>query len=464
MLIEIKAGHKLPRHSSFDDDATARAFWRLTFDTGRKYLYGKDAHGMPVLPKHERESSESYDRRRSLTKPRNHSGPLIRRYNNHVFRNEAERSEAPEGSLYALIMDDADGHGTPLQSFMAKALLNAQINRECYIMPDSTKDESDDEATQAQANEAGYRQFLRIIDADCVLNWCEYDDALTEVLCLFYNDDGSQFARQYNDTHYIEYALSKDGTVMGIGEETAHEYPALPFVRLRPFCNESQISPLAELQKSATWILSLLMEEFGNITFSQIVASGVSASDVKDVTVGNSRWICLPGSDAKFDVIGADPAQAGSLRQGVIDEQSEIYRISGVSFDEQNKAAQPESGIAKAFKHNDLSANLSALAQSVQDSENLAVDLLFTAAGEEYPGDCRYPDDFDLPNISDDLTEMVQALTLQALPNTIKRKMAANFAKKHLALDEQDQTSLNSELQNIGNDPLINPTSRTAGT
>ena len=101
MAIVLKVGDVLPTHETYTTDSMARAFWRLTFETGRKYIKGLDADGDRILLPHEREK-EGYNRRLRMTKPRNYSGPIIRRYNNHVFRTEATRPDNA-GATYEML-------------------------------------------------------------------------------------------------------------------------------------------------------------------------------------------------------------------------------------------------------------------------------------------------------------------------------------------------------------------------
>ncbi len=82
--------------------------------------------------------------------------------------------------------------------------------------------------------------------------------------------------------------------------------------------------------------------------------------------------------------------------------------------------------------------------------------LLFEAIGETYPGDVKFPDDFDLPNIADDLGEVISVVTVSALPNTIKTKIVERFAQRHLSLDDAEQKTLDSEMANMPNDPVTN--------
>ncbi len=465
MAIKLKVGESLPLHASYKDDHLARDFWRLTFKTGRHYISGLDAMGGKILIPHERET-EGYTRRLRMTKPRNHSGPIIRRYNNHVFRVEAKRSD-DASTIYQELLADIDGHGANINTFMKKALEKAQVERESYIMVDSTND-MDGEMTQAQADDAGVRAVFKLICADSVLNWTEYDDALTELLVIMCREDGTKFARLYNDETYQEAEIKDENntlTVLSVGAEVAHGYSALPIVRMRPFEDESQISPLAEVQQCITNLMSWNMEEAGNITFSQMVASGVAASDIGEMKIGNNRLICLPNPAAKVDMIGADPAQGERLSSMIKDEERELYRVAGIQADDPTSGrAVPESGIAKAFKHNDLSANLSSLAGCVEDAENQAMKILFDAIGEPYPGDVKFPDDFDLPNIADDLAEVISAVTVTALPKTIKNKITADFAQRHLSLTPEEEKTMQSEMLTSFNDPLTNQPSGMQGT
>lgn len=450
----LAVNQPLPYHPEYASLATARKFWRVSFECGRNYLYSEDARGNPILYKHEREQ-KGYDRRQRTTKARNHAGPIIRRYNDFAFRTPATRPES-DSALYATILEDADAQGTPLDSFMKEATRVAQIDRDAYLLPDSTKPEGQ-ALSQAQAAAAGVRPFLRRIDADAVLWWRDYDGVMVEALVLYEDEDGQPFATLYGPKvkQRIEIKATAPGSpgtqwnVIAIGPEEAHEYGGCQLVRLRPsFDGDSQIAPLAESQQAITNYISLLNEEIFNVTFSQIVATGVAATDVKDVILGTTRLLCLPNPQASFEMLGADPAQAESIRKAIEDEQRELYRIAGVSTGDPTAGpAAPESGIAKAFKFNDLAANLSALAKSAQDAENLALSRMFAAQGEPFPGPAEYPKTFDLPEMAVELTEVIKAITIAQLPGVLKRKMVQRFAQRNFKLDEAEQAELKQQAE-----------------
>lgn len=478
------ANKEVPTHQSYGEDRVAREFWRLSYRCGRNYITGTDAQGKPVLVQHEREKDDSFQRRQRSTKPRNHCGPIIRRYNDFVFRLPAVRPETGKSKLYDQLCEDIDGHGTTIDAFMRRALKRGQINRESYLLPDSTAP-SDRKLTKAQAAEMGVRQVVRLIDADSVVWWRDVDGVLAEALVLMVREGGQQFARFFDAKAYTDIELkteevdkAKKQVVAKIGAPHAHKYGACPLVRLRPIFDddeegdaspgESQISPLAELNQEITNFLSLLGTETYDCTFSQWIASGVSAADVKDVTVGNNRIICLPNPLSKFEALGADPAQATSIAARILETQTELYRLAGISTgDPLAGPGAPESGVAKAFKFNDLAANLAALADACEDAENSVMQRIFAAAGEAYPGNAKYPDEFDIPDLKEELEGVIRVVSAPALPQIIKDKIALRFATRNLALDDDEKAVLEQQLEEgatASADPF-NPTSRrTTGT
>lgn len=475
MTLTFEIGKPLKRHDAYDSDLIARAFWRLSFRCGRQYATGKDAKGKEILVRHEREKDDGYQRRLRVTKPRNHVGPIIRKYNDFVFRKEAERpDEKTEAvtSLYARLLADADGKGTCLEEFMRTCTRVAQVEREAYILPDSNAPTDGAEISKAQAKEGNVRPFFRRIPPDAVLNWRDQDGVLVEAVILLTDADGNLFSKHYTATTVTDIKLSpeKDAVngykVLEVGDPKPHKATACPLVRLRPQFDgddegnepgESQASPLAELQQAIFNSVSLLKEELFNVTFSQIVALGVTAEQVKSAEVGSNRVICIPNPGGSWDTIGADPAQADSIRKDITDESRELYRIAGISSsDPLEGPGQAESGVARAFKFNDLAANLSALADAAESAENSAMARLFEMNGETVPESAKYPDDFDSPVFSDELDATIRAID-SGMPRTMVKKIAQRFAKRNLALSDEETAKVDTELDQGPPERSANP-------
>jgi len=442
-------------NSSFGPDEIARSFWRLSFRTGRDYIRGCDASGLPVLVQHEREEAASYTRRLRTTKPRNFVGTILRRYNDLVFRKSPQRDEQAE-DLFKMLVGDADGRGTSLDQFMKDALLLAQIEREVYIVPDVLRAVSDQgRSTAAAVKEAGTRPILVRINASSVIDWSTCGQSLSEILTLW-DYEGQKVLRWWGETERQDFLIDQDAIVSGTINITGtvapvlHGYSRMPVVRLKPNFDpmgeinksegDSQAGPLSESQQAITNLLSLLNEEITNVTFSQMIATGVSEKQVGDVQVGNTRVLCLPNPAAKMEMIGADPAQADSIRASITDEKENLLALAGIS---NNGAESTQSGIALAFRHNDLVTIVSALAVSCEQAENQLVVELAEAWGVESPATSVYSGkDADLPDFAVEAKSMLEFVSNTALPNVLRRKVAERFAARNLPLNEDEKEEL----------------------
>lgn len=459
----------IPLHTTYTTDEKARRFWRASFRCGRGYLSGPDAMGRPVLVEHEREEKQSYERRLRLTKPRNFVGPILRRYNDLVFRRPPVRPEnAPP--IYDTVVEDATGGGVPLNMFMRRALLRAQIDREAWLMLDVVGPDGD-ALTVAQVEESGARPILRRVSSSAVVNWREdYADDTTivaEAWVVMRDADGVLVCRMFDDTRYQDAVLSPEGYDKGMmvvqeyHDPVVHGYDGVPLVRLQPSFDpldddamdgslgESQASPLAESQQAVLNLLSLAQEEIANVTFSQMIAFGVTDAQVGDAKVGNNRVLCVPNPAGSVSMIGADPAQADSIRQQILDEVGNLFRLAGVN--QADASVAPASGIALAFRHNDLATIVSSLAQACEDAETAIWGLMGPAWGFEPPAPTVYQGkDADLPDFGVETASMATVVANAALPPLIRQKVAERYAVRNLSLSDEETETLRAQIEQAG--------------
>jgi hypothetical protein len=447
----------VPVHPSFTGDATARRFWRLSFRCGREYISGTDALGQSILVQHEREEAESYRRRLRITKPRNMTGPIIRRYNGMVFKKPPVRdSQADE--FWQDFWKDCDGHGTTIDAFMAESLLHAQVERECYIVPDVLGNPA--AGTVAAIRASGSRPIIARISADGVVNWTEQNGVLVECSMIWHRSDGVTVLRWWGQKDRQDFLLderqfaSGQLVITGVEPPVVHGYERMPVQRLRPNLDplgyfgstggDSQAGPIAESQQAITNLLSLLNEEISNVTFSQMIASGVSDSQVKDVMVGNTRVLCLPNPASSVQMIGADPAQATSIRESLKDETDTALRNAGVI----QGGEQAQSGVALAFRHNDMVTIVSALACGTEDAENDVTVTIAGGWGVDAPAPTNYQGkDSDLPDFAGEATTLVSIVSNASLPMVIRRKVAERFAGRNLGMSNDDMQDLRTEME-----------------
>lgn len=470
-LARPAVGETLPLHPTYREDEVARRFWQASFRCGRDYLRGVDAFGLPVLVPHEREEQASYDRRRRLAKPRNFVGPILRRYNDLVFRKDPVRALDGAPPLYVATVEDATGEHEPLNAFWRRALLRAQIDREAWVLLDRAGQDGAavPAATVAQVKGAGFAPRLRLVEATAVVNWQETPagaaPVVAEAWVLMRDNAGTAVCRMFNATTYVDAVLKVEDYAKGslvvasYAPPVVHGYAAAPLVRLRPCfdplgtvgssAGDSQAGPLAESQQAIVNLLSLSREEVYNVTFSQMIAFGVSDAQVKDAKVGNNRVICIPNPAGSVEMIGADPAQADSIRKEVTDEAENLFRLAGINPADASTA--PASGLALAFRHNDLATIVAALALACEQAEAAVWALLADAWGFEPPAPTVFQGkDPELPDFGSEAATMLAVVANTALPPTIRRKVAERFASRNLSLDADELAALGREVERSG--------------
>ena len=443
-------GKPLPKHPDYVSDDLAREFWRASFRGGRAYRQGRDAEGDPLLIQHESESGSAYQRRKKATAARDYTGPILNRYNAYVFQKNPTLPESEDPQWQALV-DDCDGMGTPMVDFMRRRLRTAQVDRESYILIDSTAPQAA-ERTRAQAEADGDRIIWRPIDADRVVWWHRVQG---EVLAVVYLDyiDGSPVAIYLDESVRWVVSLRDDSGVMTVAawdEPQPHGYEYLPLICLQPSfddigpgSSESQASSIAEGQRTVYNLLSLLSEELYGNTYTQWVVTGVSPEEAQasGVEFGVKRLFCVPNPSAGVNRIGSDPTQAQSLRDSIAQEEASIWRSAGVQANDSNMA---ESGIAKAFKHADLSAILSALANATEQAWSQCIAVSFP--GASYPGDVRMPHDYEPADLASDLIELRDALGVQGMPPVVRQHLVKRFVNRNLSLSEDEQQQFDAEV------------------
>ena len=438
----------------FSQQAQARSFWRRSDLARWDYAYGQDAYGTLILPGHEREPQDRYSRRRQQAIVRRYARPILDRYNDFVFRTEPQRTTTGAGP-YADLIADATGSGTGLTEFMRHASRAAQVDGLAYVLVDAS-----DPLTYANAAEeaaSGKRGILRDIDPDDVIWWRDWQGRVQEAVILCASQDGGRFGWYVTDKITQRINLKQDDSgkwvVASVDELTAHNYGGCPLVRLTTdngTCvgDDSQCAPLAEGQKRICNIDSWLFEELQGCTFTTTAFLGVSADQVKEAVAGPGHAICLPnsgGANPGIGKLGSDVAQAESIRKSLSHEIRELYRAAGLSPGNPTEAAQPESGVAKAFAFNEIEAKCAALADAAESAENRCVYLMSEGFGWAYPGDADYPDKFEVPDLAAELAISIQ-MQAADMPEVLKRAQVERIAGAAFSLTGEQKKELSDQL------------------
>jgi len=472
-MLNIKVGERLAKHLDYDAQQMKRNFYRLTAACGTEYIHGRDAIGGLVVWQYPCEESKNYKARKQRTKPRNHAGSIIRKYNDFVFRGEITRPE--KDSLLQILEADADLRGTSLNDFMRSATWQAQIDGVCYILPDTTAPSQLQALTLAQSRELKERPFLRKIKADDVINWVENDGYMLQAVVLMVDVHGDTFAKWYDEENFIDIKLkvvNKWYEVVSYSEPLPHHFLAsMPLVALKPtFDTFSQMAPLAESQQKITNDLSLLDQEIGNHCFTKNLLTGIKPGPDDDeesalpkpLAWGSDSLMTTQATAVTLLRLGSDVAQAESLRRGIADETENLYRAAGLRAADPLKVGPAESGISKAFTLNDLSVNLKSLADSAEAAENKIIRLLFKGYGKgREPERVEYEDEFQVADLTNELEELKNLVSSGMSKVTInKQKRFIN--EKFFSLNEKELSEVEAELNPI--DKVLTSSSSTTST
>ena len=448
---------EIKKDNDYEKMRARRAFWNLSYDCyGADYARGIDGEGVEIIRKHEREDVSDHTRRVEMSVPISLVAPVLRRYNDFVFRAPAEFDEKLDE-----FNSDVDGLGTSSAEFMKDALLAAQKEGRSFVFVDTNADGSDKSATQAAAD--GDRVVWRHIAANNVVQQHWHNGQLVECAFIQYDEYRNAFVIWANNTHLQRWDVDVSSTSSGMiikildhGEMTAHGFPHIPVSAIMPDFGRglSQAATPSEIQKSIARLRTMLDEEIVNTTFTETFITGESANNVKGTINAGSKYATFfPNPATSVIRLGGDPAQANSIRESIESDTKELYRASGISADA-GSDAPAESGIAKAFKFNDLAAILKSLAKECEDAHRRAETITASMMRIVDYAPVKYPDEFLMPIYEQELNAAILAAQ-SPLPQVLKAKAVKRFAKRNTQLSKEEETELDTQLENLGSLPAV---------
>jgi len=443
LLDSILVSRPIPQDSNYQSDMKDISFFNISYDScGKTYTEG-DAPDGPIIYKFECEESDDYKTRKKQTPTRSYVSSILNKYSASVFRNEPARQFNTD--IDNLLYSDADGSGTSLNKFMRKALLTAQIEGVSYLMADST-DSNGEIRTIAQAQDAGYRPFIRLIKRESVINVSKVEDVIVEAVVLFVDEYGSKFARYMNDTDYVDILLNDKLTVMNIGSPYPHGYSSIPLVEIKPFSN-AQSETISYSQRAIVNTLSLLKQEEAEQTFTRWAISGVQLDDdaIKKLKWGSKR-VMFFNTQASINRMGSDKSQSDSLRESIKQEEDAMYYQAGVGRSNVSDSTSNVSGVALLIQREDFFIYCSSLKHAIESAEQKIMDLIYTRENVEYVP-VVYSDRFIADDNGAELQKLRDLLSLP-LPQTFKNIAIKNYIDTYHNIGDSDMALIEQELSN----------------
>jgi hypothetical protein len=306
--------------------------------------------------------------------------------------------------------------------------------------------------SQAQARDAGARPIVREIEPEQVIWERCWDDQVIEAIIALVDRDGSPFLWLVDEKSVQRVTL--DGAednpaswrVREVFPPVPHPYGGCPLVRKELGSEDSPVAgPWCEGQRRIAVVESLLMEEIHNVTFTTYVFTNVSKETLSSTTIGSGMGLCLSSDDRGntpgFGKLSADVAQAGSLREQLAYEVTELYRSAGLVAGASTQVGQPESGVARAFAFNEIEARLARLAEIGEGFERRIMELAAAGFGFTPADPVNWPREFAPMDLSA-AVEAAGSLKINGAPPVLVSAAWEKLARHSLQIEPGSEKDL----------------------
>lgn len=401
MLPELYPGDPVPFSAEWKELSQPRRFWDASYEaSGLEYFKAGDLNGFDILPKHENESDKRYARRKQTAMVRPLVRHLVDRYVDHVCKQSPHREA---DGLASLLLADATGRGKSMHGLCRSILTCAMVYGVAYGLIDNAAEGV--YGTAAEAALAGARPIVREIEADQVVWEQTWEGHCVAAIIALVDREGSPFLWCVDEetVQRIDLDGEEDNPaswrVREVGEKVPHQYGGCPLVRMEHGSEDApEAGPWCEAQRRIAVLETLLLEELHNVTFTTHVFTNVSQETLSSVTIGAGMGLCLPphesGASPGVQKLSADVAQAGSLREQLAYEVTELYRSAGLVSGASTQVGQPESGVARAFAFNEIEARLARLAELAETFERTVMARASAGFGFAAPAPVSWPREF----------------------------------------------------------------------
>lgn len=444
ILDNLVLGKKLAFDHDYVEEMDTIHFLRISYEAkGIDYTLGEAPDG-PIIHKNECEKRAAYKERCKRTPTRSYVSSIINKYNSAIFRNEPTRQIDSE--TYKLIYEDADGYGTSLNKLMKNALLDAQIEGCCFLLADSTANDTEI-LTIAQRNASGARPYIRKLNRESVVAYEEIEDNLIEAIILLTDENGKTFARYMNEEYFIDIQITDKYVIESIGEPYSHGYSNIPLVEIEPF-DSPQAEAVSYSQRTIVNILSQLSQERVKSVWTKHILSGVRLPQEGDntsrpvISWSESEMVVLEDGGAKLDTLGADVACSDSLRKDIEQEEQQLYYAAG--FGRGNVEPTNMSGFALSILREDFFLTADALKSAIEEAENTIMALIAEKEGFEYT-EAVYSNRYVADDNGSALASLRDLLALP-IPQSFKNIAIKNYIETFYNLSDEDKAKIESEL------------------
>lgn len=406
--------------------------------------------GSTRLVQHPRESSAKFAGRNALATYENHLRTACKRFVSFLCRRRPKR-EGADAPLVQLLLQDADLRGTALNNFLVPAAAMLKALGSVLVVLDEPQG---DPAVSLQDQIARRRvPYVRLADPSSVISYRLDPDSgqfvsVTLESVEWWDDEETLVERDYTTTGW---RVRKSGTDKVLAEgahsygvcqvlyatESGAEFPVIgeyaqiADMSLRLFNARSERDDILRGQTFS--ILTMQVPPEHTHTFD---ASKVSA------TIGTHSMLVHTGDAPAF--IAPDSGPAEVYAQTIAELEQSIRRVS--MDDSTEQSAQPESGIARRMRFEQLNADVSSLAQQLLLLEMRIWALFHRATGSGGDVTVAWPDDFNLADVQAEL-DILTTMQLSGFPPAVLD--AKRRAIVAIEFDSEDEAAKAELIQSV---------------
>lgn len=400
------------------------------------YVGGEEYRKGAYLTRYQLESDAEYGQRLANTPLDNQCKSIVSLYISFLFRQEPQRELGglENTAWIADFEEDADQDGRNITAFMKDVATWTQVFGHSWVC---VANPNVGAVTQADEMALGARPYLSVLTPLTVVDW-----AWQRQPNGAYGLSMIRYIEEINDTETIVKEWDREiirTTTISNRQEKATDYyeeinglGELPFVLVyadrSPVrgIGQSVIDDIADQQRAEYNELSEIDQSIRLDSHPSLVATSAVA---KNTTAGAGALIALPEDldpALKPYVLEFSGAPVASIYTSIENRRKMIDSMANVGSVRATETREM-SGIAIETEFQLLNARLSSIADNLELAEEQIWQWVAEYAGVEWTGEIKYPDNFALRNVDNELqqlTTVYQTVQNPAMRAAIEHELA----------------------------------------
>ncbi len=397
----------------------------------------------------------TYPERRQLASYNNYIQPIVNAMVDPVFSKEIKRDVSGSGkALYESFLQDVDGCGNDINTFMSTVAKMANLNGVEFIVMDSTPFSG---TVDEQIRDRAF-PYVYNVGADMILDYNVYGDIKSRYVYIRAEDviveKVSYKAATKWTTTTSQVVYWKDDKWVEYGEPTEHNLGVIPIIAVysTPQTADFLVEPrLYDLCKMNWFVYNLDSERrevYRKQGFSLLAIQTDIAGGEIGMKVGTGNALFIPSTVSNMpQYVSPNPDVARGLLEeskSVIERIYQIAQQNGVTA-----VQQADSGIAKEWDFQAHAHVLNNTSMFCEDAEMKLSKLFGKYIEKDIVYEVEYPSNFEPRSKALDIDTLMKAFDMNISPSANKEISLAVFDILFPKIEKERRLQIENELTNI---------------